>query len=97
LTQQLSPTLAPDTSPELARAYQEVFTSAYGTMVLRDLAQQCGFTASLPREADDAMLRDHNARRAIFGRVFEILLLAPGGRDAIAWALMSSETRETET
>lgn len=97
MTQQLSPTLAPDTSPELARAYQEIFTTAYGTMVLRDLAAQCGFTAALPRGVDDGTLRDHNARRAIFGRIFEILLLTEGGRDAIAWALMSSEKQETET
>lgn len=88
---------ATDNPSTLAQAYQEVFTTAYGTMVLRDLAEQCGFTAALPREADDAMLRDHNARRATFGRIFEFLLLTSGGRDAIAWALMPGETRETET
>ena len=97
MIQQLSQTLAPDTSPEVARAYAEVFTTAYGTMVLRDMAGQCGFTAALPADADEAMLRDHNARRAVFGRVFEILRLTPSGRDAIVWAILPGDKQETET
>lgn len=87
--------LAPDTSPELAEAYAQVFTSAYGSMVLRDLARQCGFAAALPPDADGAMLKDHNARRAVFGRIYEILRLSPAGRDIIAWALMSTDQQET--
>lgn len=97
MTQQLSPTLVPDTTETLARAYAEVFTTAYGTMVLRDMAEQCGFTAALPADASDETLRDHNARRAVFGRVFEILRLSSSGRDAIAWAILPSENKETET
>lgn len=89
--------LAPDTPPELITAYTEVFTSAYGTMVLRDLAQQCGYAAALPPDADAATLKDHNARRAVFGRLFEILRLSPGGRDAIAWAILPADPQETKT
>lgn len=96
MTQHLSPTLDHDTTPELARAYHEVFSTAYGTMVLRDLAQQCGFTSALPAGIEDAMLRDHNAKRAVFGRVFEILRLTSAGRDAIAWAIMPGENTGSE-
>lgn len=85
-----------DLPTEVAVAYIDLFSSANGVMVLRDLAAQTGFMAALPRGADAADLIDHNARRAVFGRLYEILSLTPGGRETLAAALRPDE-KETDT
>lgn len=84
-------------SEQLARAYEAVFSTAHGTMVLRDLAQQCGFMASLPIGASVEMLRDHNTRRAVFGHLYEILSHSVAGRDAIQWAIQPQDEEGSET
>jgi len=84
-------------SDELTRAYEAVFSTAYGAMVLRDLAQQCGFMASLPIGASVEMLRDHNTRRAVFGHLYEILSHSVAGRDAIQWAIKPQDEEGSDT
>lgn len=84
-------------SEQLARAYEAVFSTAHGTMVLRDLAQQCGFMAALPVSAPTEMIRDHNTRRAVFGHIYEILSHSVAGRDAIQWAIKPQDEEGSDT
>ncbi len=80
------------------KAYLGLLTSnSYAVTVLRDLATATGFMASLPLGTDPMILIDHNARRAVFGRIYEILSLTPQGRATLAEALRPAEQEETET
>lgn len=80
------------------KAYLGLLTSnSYAVTVLRDLATATGFMASLPNATDPLILVDHNARRAVFGRIYEILSLTPQGRATLAAALAPAEQEETET
>lgn len=82
---------------DLSKAYIGLFTTAFGPAVLRDLMHECGFMASLPLGSDPNLLIDHNARRSVFGRIYEILNQHPAGRDALALALHRAETSTEET
>lgn len=82
---------------ELTKAYIGLFTTAFGPVVLRDLMNECGFMASLPPGSDPLILTDHNARRSVFGRIYEILNQHPSGRDALALASRGAETSTEET
>jgi hypothetical protein len=80
---------------DLEQAYTALFSdSAHAVMVLRDLATQTGFMASLPVGTDPDVLTDHNARRAVFGRIYEILVLTASGRRAIAEAFTPAQPEE---
>lgn len=82
----------------LSKAYAAVFLdSANAVTVLRDLAEATGFMSSLPVGTDPMVLVDHNARRAVFGRIYEILSLTEKGRATLAAALRPAEQEETET
>lgn len=88
----------PDDMTELARAYTETFTTAYGSLVLRDLATMCGALAVLPEDASHDELVAHNARQALFGKVIEALAVSPAGREAISGAIMPRRSQqETNT
>lgn len=78
----------------VAEAYEIVFGSPAGIMVLRDLANETGFLASLPKGTDLSILADHNAARRVFGRIYEILATSQQGAEALAVALRPAATQE---
>ena len=81
----------------LTYAYTSVFaTTDDGLRVLRDLAEYTGFMASLPIGTDPAVLTDHNARRAVFGRIYEILMTSHAGQRALAEVFRPADDTETE-
>ena len=84
---------------DLEKAYQGLFLGgeANAVAVLRDLASETGFMASLPVGTDPQVLIDHNARRAVFGRIYEILTLTAQGRATLAEALSPAETEDDTT
>lgn len=83
---------------DLEKAYQGLFLdNANAVAVLRDLASETGFMASLPAGTDPQVLIDHNARRAVFGRIYEILVLTAQGRATLAEALSPAETEDDTT
>ena len=71
---------------DLADAYEIAFTTPAGVQVLRDLISTTGFLASLPIGANSDLMVDHNAMRRTFGRIYEILMATPRGREAVAEA-----------
>ena len=84
--------------PELSPLEQAVTTTfadgrACGIAVLKHLATITGFLSALPRGADISLLTDHNARRAVFGEIYEILMLSDAGRQVLAEALRPVETQ----
>lgn len=80
---------------EIEKAYLAVFDNrATVVMVLRDLVGETGFMAALPKGADASILIDHNARRAVFGRIYEILSLTSEGRATLAEAMREAEQKE---
>lgn len=82
----------------LEKAYINLFLgSGYALPVLRDLISETGFMAALPKGADPLILADHNARRAVFGRIYEILSLTPEGRATLAAALAPAEQEDNQT
>jgi hypothetical protein len=80
---------------DIEKAYTALFSdSAHAVMVLRDLATQTGFMVALEIGTDPAVHFDHNARRAVFGRLYDILNLTASGRRAIAEALTPAQPEE---
>lgn len=86
-----------DMTKDLAEAYLTTFLRPHGQMVLRDLLRSNGFFATLPPGADAMTLADHNARRAVLGRVYEILCLTHDGREALAGAMAPVEPAKGST
>ena len=62
--------------------------SADAAVTLRTLAVSTGWNVAAPPGSSEAVLLDHNARRSIFGRIFEVLSLTPAGRQALTEALI---------
>jgi hypothetical protein len=83
-----------DVPYDVAYAYQQLFNGDLALRVLRDLAAQTGFHAALPRGSSPELLIDHNARRAVFGRVYEILGLTSTGRETLEAAFRPSARQE---
>jgi hypothetical protein len=82
----------------LTYAYTSIFTETDdGLRVLRDLIAHTGFMSSLPIGTDPAVLADHNARRAVFGRIYEILMTSHAGQRALAEAFRPAENTEENT
>jgi hypothetical protein len=82
----------------LEKAVTEAFGDGRGCaiIVLRHLAQITGFLSALPKGADASILVDHNARRAVFGELYEILMLSTAGRQVLAEALRPPETQPSD-
>lgn len=78
----------------LDQAYEIVFGTPAGIMVLRDLAAETGFLACMPPGTSTDVLVDHNAARRTFGRIYEILTATEQGREAMAEALRPAATQE---
>lgn len=83
-----------DEAIKLIEAYELAFATPAGILILRDLAAQTGFMASLPPGSAAEVLIEHNAGRRFFGRLYEILSLTQAGREALAVALSPASTKE---
>lgn len=83
-----------DEALKLLEAYDTVFATPAGILILRDLAEQTGFMSSMPVGTSPEVLIEHNAGRRFFGRLYEILSLTEQGREALAVALSPASTKE---
>ena len=87
--------LAPDVDDDAltARSIHNVFTAGDdGLRALRWLAITSGFHATLPAGSSIEVHIDHNARRSMFGVVYEILNATHEGREALSVAFRPGET-----
>ena len=66
----------PEAKAKLTEAYRNVFVGGESAeIVLTDLVDYCLYFTVVPIEAGDRALVDHNARRAVFGRILHFLSL----------------------
>jgi hypothetical protein len=88
------PSTLADVDGVTIEAYRLALANDTGVFILRDLAMHVGYLAALPPGADAVTLADHNARRAVFGRVLEILALTDAGRETLARALLPAPAQQ---
>lgn len=65
---------------KLREAYVTVFSGESGQIVLADLAEYCGYYKVFDPAISMSVMADHNARRAVFGRIFHFLNLSEDER-----------------
>lgn len=81
----------------LRQAYASVFRgSADAELVLADLANYCGYYKVHSPEVSMSVAFDHNARRAVFGRIFHYLNLSEDERGELAEAARRETHADTE-
>ena len=76
----------PEAKHALAMAYRSLFMSGdeNAQIVLSDLVDYCSYYSVCATEVSEGVLRDHNARRAVFGRIFHFLNLSPSEMNELA-------------
>lgn len=67
----------PEAMERLANAYRNVFSGADGETVLADILDYVGYYAVCDYSVGPLGLADHNARRAVVGRILHFLRLSP--------------------
>ena len=65
----------PEAIERLARAYRSFFSSEDGQIVLADIVDYAGYYKVCDYSVGALGLADHNARRAVFGRIFHFMRL----------------------
>lgn len=61
----------------LSEAYRHFFSTTAGQLVLADLGEYTGWNRVCDPSVDGKVLVDHNARRAVYGRILHFIGLTP--------------------